>query len=76
MYASICSADLAGLFCPLDLFTLLFSAICHDLDHPGLTNVYQVHARTYLLACLLTYLLVTALTFVPKITKARWPGTN
>lgn len=42
MYASICSADLASLFCHLDLFTLLFAAICHDLDHPGLTNVYQV----------------------------------
>ncbi|VDO01831.1 unnamed protein product [Rodentolepis nana] len=41
MYASICSADLPSLFCHLDLFTLLFSAICHDLDHPGLTNVYQ-----------------------------------
>ncbi|VDD79032.1 unnamed protein product [Mesocestoides corti] len=42
MYASIHRADLARLFDHLDLFTLLFSAICHDLDHPGLTNTYQV----------------------------------
>ncbi|VUZ49724.1 unnamed protein product, partial [Hymenolepis diminuta] len=48
MYASICSADLASLFCHLDLFTLLFAAICHDLDHPGLTNVYQNNAQSRL----------------------------
>ncbi|KAM3185244.1 hypothetical protein ACTXT7_006784 [Hymenolepis weldensis] len=48
MYASICSADLASLFCHLDLFTLLFAAVCHDLDHPGLTNVYQNNAQSRL----------------------------
>lgn len=42
MYTSIWCADLASLFSHLDLFTLLFAAICHDLDHPGLTNAYQV----------------------------------
>ena len=27
---------------------LLTSAICHDLDHPGYNNAYQINARTEL----------------------------
>lgn len=42
MYVAINQADLASLFSQQDLFVLLFSALCHDLDHPGLTNFYQV----------------------------------
>ncbi|KAH9278851.1 High affinity cGMP-specific 3',5'-cyclic phosphodiesterase 9A [Echinococcus granulosus] len=51
MYTSIWCADLASLFCHLDLFTLLFAAICHDLDHPGLTNAYQNNAQSRLSIC-------------------------
>lgn len=29
----------------LDVLALLFSAICHDLEHPGLTNAYQVNTK-------------------------------
>jgi len=30
-----------GLLDDLDCLALLLSAICHDLEHPGLTNAYQ-----------------------------------
>eukprot|EP00128_Syssomonas_multiformis_P008499 Colp12_sorted_trinity150504_noHs@36552 len=30
----------------VDIFILLVSAICHDLDHPGMNNAYQINART------------------------------
>lgn len=29
-----------------DVLTLMLSALCHDLDHPGYNNTYQVNART------------------------------
>ena len=32
----------------MDLLVLLTSAICHDLDHPGYNNSYQINARTVL----------------------------
>ncbi|KAM7538721.1 hypothetical protein Aperf_G00000058482 [Anoplocephala perfoliata] len=51
MYASICSADLASLFGHLDLLTLLFAAVCHDLDHPGLNNLYQNNSQSRLSIC-------------------------
>eukprot|EP01137_Pigoraptor_chileana_P009547 Opistho-2@58002 len=31
-----------------EILVLLFSAVCHDLDHPGLNNAYQINARTEL----------------------------
>ncbi|BFZ25968.1 hypothetical protein BsWGS_29006 [Bradybaena similaris] len=31
-----------------DLGVLLTSAVCHDLDHPGYNNTYQINARTEL----------------------------
>lgn len=34
----------AELLTPLDIFALLISALCHDLDHPGTNNVF--HAST------------------------------
>ncbi|XP_077998066.1 high affinity cGMP-specific 3',5'-cyclic phosphodiesterase 9A-like [Glandiceps talaboti] len=33
---------------PLDTMAIITSAICHDLDHPGYNNAYQVNARTEL----------------------------
>ncbi|KAG0163208.1 hypothetical protein DFQ28_007730 [Apophysomyces sp. BC1034] len=31
---------------PLDVATLLLSALCHDAGHPGYTNLYQVNCKT------------------------------
>jgi len=38
--------QLARLLSPLDKLTLLLSGICHDLEHPGTNNNYQVNALT------------------------------
>lgn len=32
----------------IDVLTLIVSAICHDLGHPGYNNAYQINARTEL----------------------------
>lgn len=32
----------------LDIFALLVGSLCHDLDHPGFNNVFQVNAQTEL----------------------------
>jgi high affinity cGMP-specific 3',5'-cyclic phosphodiesterase 9 len=32
----------------VDRMILIVSAICHDLDHPGFNNAYQVNAKTEL----------------------------
>ncbi|XP_064610450.1 high affinity cGMP-specific 3',5'-cyclic phosphodiesterase 9A-like isoform X1 [Liolophura sinensis] len=32
----------------IDILILIVSAICHDLDHPGYNNAYQINARTEL----------------------------
>ena len=32
----------------LDVFALMVSALCHDIQHPGLTNSFQCSARTKL----------------------------
>ena len=31
-----------------DIMVLLVSAICHDLDHPGYNNLYQVSSKLQL----------------------------
>jgi hypothetical protein len=31
---------------PIDIFSMFLSALGHDLDHPGLNNVYQMNAFT------------------------------
>ncbi|XP_069792485.1 high affinity cGMP-specific 3',5'-cyclic phosphodiesterase 9A-like [Narcine bancroftii] len=31
---------------PTENLILMIAAVCHDLDHPGLDNTYQVNART------------------------------
>ena len=31
-----------------DLCVLLTACICHDLDHPGFNNTYQINAKTEL----------------------------
>lgn len=34
-----------GLLNDVEQLALLLSALCHDLDHPGLTNSFQVRYR-------------------------------
>lgn len=45
MYGLIWLTDLRSKLSSADLLVLLTSALCHDLDHPGYNNVYQVHPR-------------------------------
>mmetsp|Transcript_10762 Transcript_10762/g.33025 ORF Transcript_10762/g.33025 Transcript_10762/m.33025 type:complete len:972 (-) Transcript_10762:1208-4123(-) len=48
-YSLLCSSRiLRTCLEPLDVFALLLSAMCHDVGHPGLNNVYQVNAQTRL----------------------------
>lgn len=42
MYGLIWLTDLRTKLGRIDLFIMLTSALCHDLDHPGYNNVYQV----------------------------------
>ncbi|XP_071552829.1 uncharacterized protein Pde9 isoform X2 [Panulirus ornatus] len=48
MYGMICKCDLQRRLGDLDVLILLTSCICHDLDHPGFNNIYQINARTEL----------------------------
>lgn len=32
----------------LEVLILLTSCVCHDLDHPGYNNIYQINAKTEL----------------------------
>lgn len=42
MYAMIVKTDLMKLIGDLEILVLITSCICHDLDHPGYNNIYQV----------------------------------
>ena len=42
MYGLIWLTDLRSKMESIDLLTLLTSAVCHDLDHTGYNNAYQV----------------------------------
>ncbi|XP_045906759.1 high affinity cGMP-specific 3',5'-cyclic phosphodiesterase 9A-like isoform X1 [Micropterus dolomieu] len=46
MYGLIWLTDLRSKLSRIDLFIMLTSALCHDLDHPGYNNVYQINAQT------------------------------
>uniref|UniRef100_A0A8C5D6I3 Phosphodiesterase n=1 Tax=Gouania willdenowi TaxID=441366 RepID=A0A8C5D6I3_GOUWI len=46
MYGLIWLTDLKNKLGPMDLLIMMTSALCHDLDHPGYNNVYQINART------------------------------
>ncbi|XP_037132212.1 high affinity cGMP-specific 3',5'-cyclic phosphodiesterase 9A-like isoform X1 [Syngnathus acus] len=46
MYGLIWLTDIWSKLDPMDLLILLTSALCHDLDHPGYSNVYQINAQT------------------------------
>ncbi|XP_072049464.1 high affinity cGMP-specific 3',5'-cyclic phosphodiesterase 9A-like isoform X2 [Amphiura filiformis] len=46
MYGMIHLCELHTKLSLLDMATLMTSAVCHDLDHPGYNNTYQINART------------------------------
>jgi hypothetical protein len=48
MYAISWSVDLQSKIGDLEILILLTSCICHDLDHPGYNNIYQINAKTEL----------------------------
>jgi len=45
-YLYLTEFGFGGFFLESDIFVLLISALCHDIDHPGLTNSYHIHAQT------------------------------
>ncbi|KAG2459314.1 PDE9A phosphodiesterase, partial [Polypterus senegalus] len=48
MYGLIWLTELQSKIDDIDLLIMLTSAICHDLDHTGYNNAYQINARTEL----------------------------
>lgn len=46
MYCLIWLTDLRTNLGRVELLIMLTSALCHDLDHPGYNNVYQINAQT------------------------------
>ncbi|XP_030610510.1 high affinity cGMP-specific 3',5'-cyclic phosphodiesterase 9A-like isoform X2 [Archocentrus centrarchus] len=46
MYGLMWLTDLRSKLESIDLLIMLTSALCHDLDHPGYNNVYQINAQT------------------------------
>uniref|UniRef100_A0A3P8X4Y4 High affinity cGMP-specific 3',5'-cyclic phosphodiesterase 9A n=1 Tax=Cynoglossus semilaevis TaxID=244447 RepID=A0A3P8X4Y4_CYNSE len=48
MYSMICLCSLQEKFTQVDILILMTAAVCHDLDHPGFNNTYQINARTEL----------------------------
>jgi high affinity cGMP-specific 3',5'-cyclic phosphodiesterase 9 len=48
MYGMIHLCDLTSILNRRDIGILITAAICHDLDHPGYNNTYQINARTEL----------------------------
>ncbi|CAH2218524.1 high affinity cGMP-specific 3, 5 -cyclic phosphodiesterase 9A isoform X3 [Pelobates cultripes] len=48
MYCVIWACGLQGCLTAADTVSLMVASLCHDLDHPGLNNAYQVNACTEL----------------------------
>uniref|UniRef100_A0A8D0CJC6 Phosphodiesterase n=1 Tax=Scleropages formosus TaxID=113540 RepID=A0A8D0CJC6_SCLFO len=48
MYSMIHLCRLQEKITQMDILVLLTAAVCHDLDHPGYNNTYQINARTEL----------------------------
>ncbi|XP_068447018.1 high affinity cGMP-specific 3',5'-cyclic phosphodiesterase 9A-like isoform X1 [Clinocottus analis] len=46
MYGLIWLTDLRSKISRIDLLIMLTSALCHDLDHPGYNNSFQINAQT------------------------------
>ncbi|XP_071969460.1 high affinity cGMP-specific 3',5'-cyclic phosphodiesterase 9A isoform X2 [Engystomops pustulosus] len=48
MYGMIHLCELQGRLSLMELGILMTAAVCHDLDHPGYNNTYQINAHTEL----------------------------
>ncbi|KAM4889180.1 high affinity cGMP-specific 3',5'-cyclic phosphodiesterase 9A isoform 2-T2 [Thomomys bottae] len=48
MYSMVWLCGLQEKLSQMDILVLMTAAICHDLDHPGFNNTYQINARTEL----------------------------
>ncbi|KXJ21275.1 High affinity cGMP-specific 3',5'-cyclic phosphodiesterase 9A [Exaiptasia diaphana] len=48
MYGLIWMTEITSKIEPHEVLIMLTSALCHDLDHPGYNNAYQINARTEL----------------------------
>ncbi|XP_017159108.1 high affinity cGMP-specific 3',5'-cyclic phosphodiesterase 9A, partial [Poecilia reticulata] len=48
MYGLIWLTDLRNKLEDIDLLIMMTSAVCHDLDHTGYNNAYQINAQTEL----------------------------
>ncbi|XP_051564480.1 high affinity cGMP-specific 3',5'-cyclic phosphodiesterase 9A-like isoform X5 [Myxocyprinus asiaticus] len=48
MYSMIYLCNLQEKLTRVDILILMTAAVCHDLDHPGYNNTYQINARTEL----------------------------
>ena len=45
-YCIVYKLDLKNKLSPDDLGILITSAVCHDVDHPGLNNTFQTNAKS------------------------------
>ncbi|KAM6447416.1 high affinity cGMP-specific 3',5'-cyclic phosphodiesterase 9A isoform 3-T3 [Liasis olivaceus] len=48
MYSMISLCNLQAKISQMDILMLMTASVCHDLDHPGYNNTYQINARTEL----------------------------
>lgn len=48
LYSITWCVDLPSKIGDLEVLILLASCVCHDLDHPGYNNIYQINAKTEL----------------------------
>ncbi|XP_033002975.1 high affinity cGMP-specific 3',5'-cyclic phosphodiesterase 9A isoform X2 [Lacerta agilis] len=48
MYSMISLCSLQVKLSQMDILILMTASVCHDLDHPGYNNTYQINARTEL----------------------------
>merc|ERR1719215_1134937 len=48
VFIQACRTQMEYMFSTRELCSLITACICHDLDHPGLNNAYQINAQTEL----------------------------
>uniref|UniRef100_A0ACB8FHP1 High affinity cAMP-specific and IBMX-insensitive 3',5'-cyclic phosphodiesterase 9A n=1 Tax=Sphaerodactylus townsendi TaxID=933632 RepID=A0ACB8FHP1_9SAUR len=48
MYSMVSLCSLQVKLSQVDILILMTASVCHDLDHPGYNNTYQINARTEL----------------------------
>eukprot|EP00002_Diphylleia_rotans_P040140 TRINITY_DN9462_c0_g2_i2.p1 TRINITY_DN9462_c0_g2~~TRINITY_DN9462_c0_g2_i2.p1 ORF type:complete len:1118 (+),score=211.18 TRINITY_DN9462_c0_g2_i2:69-3422(+) len=47
-FSIVMGTPLRDVLTPLEKYALMIGAVCHDLDHPGLNNNFQINSRTEL----------------------------